>query len=82
MILASELEGSQKIKFTASRFIVTATMSKPGPNKQSASFYFSIKKGTKGYQKLNTPSVQVPILSINIFNPTVNDLKAFSNTGR
>lgn len=47
MILASELEGPQKIKCTASRFIVTATMSKPGPNKQFHFFPLQDQKDTK-----------------------------------
>lgn len=45
MIQTSELEGPQKIKRTAGRFIVTATMSKPGSNKQFCFFPLQDQKG-------------------------------------
>lgn len=45
MILAPEVEGIQKTKHTASRFIIIATMSKPRPKKLFCFFPLEDQKG-------------------------------------
>ena len=81
IILASKVEGPWQIEHTASGFILMATMSKPGPDKQFCFFPLQDQKerALKGLKKLSIPSVQV---SVHVPSPAVNDLEAFSDMGQ